>query len=883
MYPSSSIIVPIYNAYEELILCVRSILNHTDFERTTLILIDDKSTDERIAPYLAELAAQEHPGVIVLTNERNMGFVKTVNRGVSQTKTDIVLLNSDTIVTKGWLERLAIAAYRDPSVATVTPMSNNASHCTIHLEQKNLDIDRLGERLYTASLHDYPEIGVGVGFCMYIKRSAWEDVGELDEKAYRKGYGEEVDFCLRCQQLGYRNILCDDAFVYHKGTASFTEAYKLHNIQRGEQILQKRYGEQAQSMLNTAERVRHADWVINAELYGAIENGHKNLLYLVQADFREDAQNNIGGTQFHVKDLMTNLKDTYNIFVAARDGDYLRFTAYIGERRFSFKFFIDSTPAFPIYHLRSMRELWDDLLSAFEINVVHIHHTFSLTLDLYNAAHDRGLPLIATLHDFYTICPSINLLENGERLCIGRETEDMCRKCMQNLIHIDPKLDLISKWRDEHVGALLFCDALILPSESAKRIFEIYYPQLAERMTVIPHGYENLRQEADIYDRFEVRKTVRLCIESTSEEIANGHIAGWCYLENCESMDSHLFVALTCDQTRILVPVTMFDLDEIASIDLRYRHSGFNIHLPVTNLHQGKWTIKMAIQNDANFALSETSITFEAKAQKGKKRLHIAFIGGISHAKGSQTVCTMIKQGPKSINWYVIGGIGDRDLAYLEQDNLFKTSWYRREDLRNLLDLYQIDMVCIPSLCPETFCYTLSEAVFNGRPVLTTDLGALGERVRKMDCGWTVPVEDCAKHMLNKVDEILHNPKLLVEKTLHVKELQHKTTAEMAKEYIDLYEKFTVPEKKRYLFNARRIYEGYLLGEKIRGRGLNDNSFAVDMQIRIDALEHDLDTIHASTAYKIAIAMRKIKFPFKRQIKVVMLKVYKLLKRKKMV
>ena len=137
--------------------------------------------------------------------------------------------------------------------------------------------------------------------------------------------------------------------------------------------------------------------------------------------------------------------------------------------------------------------------------------------------------------------------------------------------------------------------------------------------------------------------------------------------------------------------------------------------------------------------------------------------------------------------------------------------------------------------------------------------------------------------MLDKINEILHNPNLLAEKTMHIKELQYKTNTEMAEEYKSLYEIFTVPENKGHLFNARRIYEGYVLGEKKRSRSTNDNSFAIDMQIRVDALEHELDAIRASTTYKIAIAMRKINLPFKRQIKIGMLKVYKLLKRRKIV
>lgn len=881
--PAVDIVIPVYNAFEDLVLCVRSILKHTDLTRTDLLLIDDASTDKRIAPYLTELAAQGKPGIKILRNDHNIGFVATVNRGVAHSNRDVVLLNSDTIVTAGWLEGLAAAAYKDSSIGTVTPMSNNASHCSVYLEQRNLSIDRLGERLRAVSLHEYTDIGVGVGFCLYIKRLVWNEVGKLDVESYRTGYGEEVDFCLRCEQLGYRHILCDNVFVYHKGTTSFSEADKLRNLKISDRILHKKYGKQMENMLRIADRVRLGDWRVNAELYGSMENGHKNLLYLLQSDFREDAANNIGGTQFHVKDLVLNLRKKYNVFVAARDGDYLRFTAYIGQQHFSFKFYIKSPQLFPVYRLQSMRELWDDLLSAFEIDLVHIHHTYSLTLDLYYAAKDRGLPLIATLHDFYTICPTIKLLENDEQLCIGRENPETCRKCLQNLYQVAPATDLISKWRTEHIKALMLCDTIVVPSYDTKRIFELYYTQLLGRIVVIPHGYDKPCRKTNLYDRFETRNTVHFNIQSEPEMLARGHIIGWCYLEDCESIESHLFIALECGQTRMLVPIMSYDYADLCVIDPRYRYSGFNVQLPITNLRAGTWTIRMAVQNGDNCVISEMSKTLTLKEAIEDKRLHIAFIGGLNQAKGSQIAYSMIKHETKNVDWFIFGGIGDRELTYLEQDNLFKTNWYHRENICDLFELYQIDLVCIPSIWPETFCYTLSEAVLSGRPVLTTDIGALGERVRDMDCGWVVPLENCAKNMLAKVEEIRNNPTLLAEKEARIKRLCHKTNAEMAAEYDLLYERFANPNNKGKPFNTRRIYEGYLLGEKLRSKGQNGEPIGSHLQSRVNELEQELEGIRISTTYKIALAMRSLKIPFKRQIKLGMFKVYKFLKSKRTV
>ena len=66
----------------------------------------------------------------------------------------------------------------------------------------------------------YPDLPTGVGFCMFIRRSAIDALGTFD-LAFGAGYGEENDFCLRAARAGWRNVLADDAFVVHTGGRSF--------------------------------------------------------------------------------------------------------------------------------------------------------------------------------------------------------------------------------------------------------------------------------------------------------------------------------------------------------------------------------------------------------------------------------------------------------------------------------------------------------------------------------------------------------------------------------------------------------------------------------------------------------------------------------------
>ena len=110
--------------------CIESVFYNTfgDYE---LILINDNSTDRRIKPFLDSIS-ESNDNVIVIHNDDNKGFVKNVNIGLNLSKSDVVLLNSDTIVSPNWLLKLVSLAYSKDNVGTVTPISNNAGAFSIY-------------------------------------------------------------------------------------------------------------------------------------------------------------------------------------------------------------------------------------------------------------------------------------------------------------------------------------------------------------------------------------------------------------------------------------------------------------------------------------------------------------------------------------------------------------------------------------------------------------------------------------------------------------------------------------------------------------------------------------------------------------------------------
>ena len=100
------IIVPVFNALKHVESCLESIALTLPLD-SQVLLIDDASTDERLRPFLQSWVNEAKPFRRLLIHEENKGFVATANEGLRMARSDVVLLNSDTEVTTGWLECLA--------------------------------------------------------------------------------------------------------------------------------------------------------------------------------------------------------------------------------------------------------------------------------------------------------------------------------------------------------------------------------------------------------------------------------------------------------------------------------------------------------------------------------------------------------------------------------------------------------------------------------------------------------------------------------------------------------------------------------------------------------------------------------------------------------
>ncbi len=241
-----TIVIPVYKDWSTLKLCISSLKSCVS-DRNKVLLINDMGPDwEKIENnILSEIEGYED--FQYFRNDKNLGFVKTCNRAVFEldhSENDILLLNSDTEVTPGFLEEMQSVLYAAEKHGVVCPRSNNATLLTIPVKNE-LNRNITASESYSVylqikdSLPKQQVMPTGVGFAFLIKRELIKQYGLFDE-IYSPGYNEENDFCMRINQYGFNVLMANRAYVFHHESRSFGE--KKHKLdEEHARILSKRY------------------------------------------------------------------------------------------------------------------------------------------------------------------------------------------------------------------------------------------------------------------------------------------------------------------------------------------------------------------------------------------------------------------------------------------------------------------------------------------------------------------------------------------------------------------------------------------------------------------------------------------------------------------
>ena len=223
--PIASVVVPCFGQLEYTRRCIAALARHTP-KSWQLVVVDNGSTDAT-AEYLRGVRDAAAFPVEVVANAENRGFPAACNQGLALAGGEyLVVLNNDAVVTDGWLEMLIALADSDPKIGMVGPMSNYAPPPQVVEDAPYADLEamhRFADRWRAEHRGQWFTAPKLSGFCLLIKRAAFEAVGGFDE-SFGLGFFDDDDLALRMRHAGYELAVARDLFVHHYGSRTFAGA-----------------------------------------------------------------------------------------------------------------------------------------------------------------------------------------------------------------------------------------------------------------------------------------------------------------------------------------------------------------------------------------------------------------------------------------------------------------------------------------------------------------------------------------------------------------------------------------------------------------------------------------------------------------------------------
>ncbi len=215
-----------FNLLDYTKLCINSIRATVPAFSREIIVVDNASKDGSVE------WLREQSDVILIENDKNVGFPIGCNQGIAKSgsDTDILLLNNDTVLTDNAVFWLRMGLYEREDNGTTGSVSNNVVNYQA-IASEITDVEELlafGKKNNVPMLYPYEEKLFLIGFALLIKRAVIKKIGDLDER-FTPGNSEDIDYGLRVLSAGYRNVLCRNSFIIHFGSKSFGRDKSLYS------------------------------------------------------------------------------------------------------------------------------------------------------------------------------------------------------------------------------------------------------------------------------------------------------------------------------------------------------------------------------------------------------------------------------------------------------------------------------------------------------------------------------------------------------------------------------------------------------------------------------------------------------------------------------
>lgn len=503
-----TIVIPVHNAFEHFERCLRSVLENTNLELVArVIVMDDGSSDERIG----DICSGYGLGVVdYYRHETAIGFVSTVNQVIVLTDrddTDLIVLNSDTVVPPRWVERLDQARHsvRAPGaqVAAVSPLSNNATIYSVptggELHPLHTQHFDLVVQAATQNRAQYPSIPTVHGFCMLLTREALNKIGSFDE-LFSPGYGEEVDWSQRARAAWMDIVLCDDLFVYHAGRASFGDR-RADLALRAEENIRQRWPDYEQDVREWVDRDPLC--TLKTRLVEATEPGRfPSLGWKIRVAHVQHSIDARAGVENLTRWLTQQNHGglVQSVIVPGYTGpDYqqtnheFRGPTHVVRVNQALDLPALSIRGVPTEYLNKRLAALRDVLAGLGAQVVQVNHMIGWgdPLELMRTIRRSGSKIVLALHDDFAMCPRLMDVPCDFKVAGGGQ----CVSCVSEVLEFYQYVDrdqigrYLSRRGDSMARALDEADAVVVPSMALKeKLTSAYGAEHTARIRVIQNG-----------------------------------------------------------------------------------------------------------------------------------------------------------------------------------------------------------------------------------------------------------------------------------------------------------------------------------------------------------------------------------------------------------
>ncbi|WP_428483687.1 glycosyltransferase [Rhodopila sp.] len=486
------VIILVSGGLEETRRCIAAVLADQGKPLGQVIVVDDRSPEPSLIGWLRQCAADRR--IHLIRNPRKVGLIASVNRGIQAAGDhDVVVLNTDMVVPAelppaglppaglpdraavpdGWLRRLAAQAYARPGIATVSPFSNTATICGYPDRAGGPTVfgqtaAQLDQACRTANRGRSIDVPTTLLFCMYMRRQALREVGLFDSRHASLGFGADKKFCLRATAMGWGHRLACDIFVHHQGSVS--GGNRSERASSGLHAASTDMCNDSQTLGRTLaqhvalDAVAPSRFAVTAALFRA-----SNLPVILMISHGLG-----GGVRRHIDGLVERYRDTARILLLE------------GTSRGA-ALSLPLLPEHPVLTLPA--DQIDDLvivLRSMNLSRVHVHHLVRMDIDIRRLIHRLGVPFDVTVHDYYAICPQINLLPWPESLYCGEPDVAGCNACIAHNPGAHDARDIVS-WRRERVWQFQEAEHVICPSADVKTRLQRH--GLDARAIVVPHEH----------------------------------------------------------------------------------------------------------------------------------------------------------------------------------------------------------------------------------------------------------------------------------------------------------------------------------------------------------------------------------------------------------